>query len=128
MMHISKKSLSGGKQAEWWLRLTTPNQCGQNPGTCTSQQRYTRKLILSIMYEHAMHNLIASIFNCELCVFPMFTVNRFTNMHNYYMVWGRLFAIIGFAVWPDLPKTQLLNYVHVIKNCPRYSMAIRICH
>ena len=22
------------KMAEWWLGLTTPDQCGQNPGQC----------------------------------------------------------------------------------------------
>ena len=38
-------------------------------------------------------------------------------MHVYCnIVQGRPSTIIGFAIWPDLPKTQSLN--HAIKACP----------
>ena len=30
-MSGGKTCLSGGKKAEWWLRPTTSNQCGQSP-------------------------------------------------------------------------------------------------
>ena len=36
---------------------------------------------------------------------------------------GSTFAIIGFAIWPDLPRTQSLN--HAIKTLPAVSWRIR---
>ena len=52
---------------------------------------------------------------CENAVLR--AINRFanTNSHVYYGM-GLSIAIIGFAIWPDLTATQLLNYA--IKTDP----------
>ena len=51
--------------------------------------------------------------NCELRVFPEFAINKFININvciYYNTVRGRPFAIIRFAIWPDLDKMQSLNH------------------
>ena len=53
--------------------------------------------------------------NCELRMFPTFAIKRFTNINMQYST-GWIFTIIGFAIWPDLPKTQSLN--HTVKTRP----------
>ena len=57
-------------------------------------------------------------FNCELRVFLRFAINRFANIKHACILQygtGLSIAIIGFAIWPDLTRTQLLNYAIKIR-------------
>ena len=51
--------------------------------------------------------------NCKLRVFLRFAINRFTkiNVHVLQHGTGSSIAIIGFTIWPNLTRTQLLNYI-----------------
>ena len=51
---------------------------------------------------------------------PEFAINRFINRNVCLLT----LAIIGFAIWPNLPKTQSLN--HTIRNCPMVIIIIII--
>ena len=55
------------KKAEWWLRLTTPDQCGQNPDNIVRGQQ-TQFLSFQfgfsgIKYNRKTHPMIYSMFD-----------------------------------------------------------------
>ena len=59
--------------------------------------------------------------NCELQVFPTFSVNRFANIHVH--VYSPIWHEVSYSctIWPDLPKMQLqskLSYGITITKTP----------
>ena len=57
----------------------------------------------------------------------MFTINRFVNVHckcAHIHGTGLTFGVIGFTIWPDLPKMQLLN--HAIRARPTLYVTLEL--